>query len=119
MSTKKLTLLNADPANGNDKFRNELGFWKTNSSGDPVYARYPNRIEAIKFTDGESFVGSPDEDSFYKTKLTGDLSELNSVATGVSGVFSADFSVDTPSSGNTSGALYVPDKGNIQKFANT
>lgn len=32
---------------------------------------------------------------------------------------SADFSVDTPSSGNTSGALYVPDKGNIQKFANT
>lgn len=95
MSTKKLTLLNADPANGNDKFRNELGFWKTNSSGDPVYARYPNRIEAIKFTDGESFVGSPDEDSFYKTKLTGDLSELNSVATGVSGVFSADFSVDS------------------------
>lgn len=32
---------------------------------------------------------------------------------------SADFSVDTPSSGNTSGALYVPDKGNIPKFANT
>ena len=74
MSTKKLTLLNADTANGNDKFRNELGFWKTNSSGAPVYARYPDRIDALTF-DGPKDI-SPDS-SFYKTKVTVDTSRLS------------------------------------------
>jgi hypothetical protein len=47
MSTKKLTLLDADPANGNDKFRNEFGFWKIETGASPVYTRSPDRIEML------------------------------------------------------------------------
>jgi len=78
MSTKKLTLLNADTANGNDKFRNEFGFWKIESDASPVYARYPSNIDALELTGEASFIGSPDEDSFLKTKVTVNFGQIPS-----------------------------------------
>ena len=73
MSTKKLTLLNADTANGNDKFRNEFGSWGTDGLSSPVYTKSLGNIDALEFSE-ETSIGT---DSFYKTKVTVDISRLS------------------------------------------
>ena len=73
MSTKKLTLLNADTANGNDKLRNEFGSWGTDGLSSPVYTKSLGNIDALEFSE-ETSIGT---DSFYKTKVTVDISRLS------------------------------------------
>ena len=73
MSTKKLTLLNADTANGNDKLRNEFGSWGTDGLSSPTYTKSLGNIDALEFSE-ETSIGT---DSFYKTKVTVDISRLS------------------------------------------
>ena len=73
MSTKKLTLLDADTASGNDKLRIEFGSWGTDGLHSPVYTRYPNKIEALVLT-STTVSGN---DDFHATKATVDVSQLS------------------------------------------
>ena len=73
MSTKKLTLLDADTANGNDKLRNEFGSWGTDGLSSPTYTKSLGNIDALEFSE-ETSIGT---DSFYKTKVTVDISRLS------------------------------------------
>ena len=73
MSTKKLTLLDADTANGNDKLRNEFGSWGTDGLSSPTYTKSLDNIDALEFSE-ETSIGT---DSFYKTKVTVDISRLS------------------------------------------
>ena len=78
MSTKKLTLLNADPANGNDKFRAAFGFWKTEDGASPVYVKDDYNLLGLHYTDIE--FDDNDTETFYKT---GNILADNSLVQGL------------------------------------